>query len=110
MNIACDGLFKFYAADQMTCAREHGFSNLDQLKEARRSDPDSNDALQRADECIFRTETRWQLTSIDYTISFSNKKSLARNYSDKNRDQITAIVFKYVNKKAKAKIQGKPPS
>jgi hypothetical protein len=109
MNVACDGLFNFYVTEQIRCAREAGFKNLDEFQNQRRSDPDGPGVLQ-VEDCTLRVERRWQITNIDYTINLANKNSAARQFLEKTKKQAFDIVGKWIKKKSMDKIKGKAPS
>lgn len=100
LNSACDGLFKFYVAEQQRCARESGFSNADEMYASKKNDPFGTNG-QSYDMCVLKVERRWQLTNIDYTINFSNKESAARKYIEATASQILDLIAKYTKRKSK---------
>lgn len=104
LNVACDGLFKFYVEENFRCAREAGFSGLEQYENARRSDPDG-DSVFKHEDCVLRVERRWQWNNIDYAINPLNPESALRQFLGKTADQVMAIVSKYVKKSALKEIQ-----
>jgi len=96
LNIACDGIFKFYLAAETRCAQEAGFSSLEEL--ATKGGERWQDVEQIYDPCIAAVSRRWQLTNIDYTINLMNPESAARQFLERSANQIGAIVSRYVKK------------
>lgn len=99
LNLACDGLFKFYLAENLRCARDAGFSNLDQYEAERRSIPDS-DRVFKQEVCIVNVERKWQQTNINYAINIRNPDSALRQFIQKTADQVQRIASKYIKKSA----------
>jgi hypothetical protein len=98
MNIACDGLFRFYVEENVRCAKEAGFSNLDQYYAARASDF-SSDPVRKHEACILNVERKWQWTNIDYTVNPLNPDSALRQFLAKTAEQVSAITSKYIKKR-----------
>jgi len=109
LNIACEGLFKFYVSENMRCAKEAGYSNLDQYYAELRDDPYS-ERVSNKESCILNVERKWQLTNIDYTINLANPESAIRQFLRRTAEQVTGIVSKYIKKKTlEAGKQSKSP-
>ena len=96
LNIACDGIFKFYLEAETRCVRQAGFSGLEEM--AAKGGERWQDVEQIYDPCIASVARRWQLTNIDYTINLLNPESAARQLLERSANQIGAIVSKYVKK------------
>ncbi|MBR1231995.1 hypothetical protein [Bradyrhizobium sp. AUGA SZCCT0182] len=103
-----DGLFNFYVSEQIRCAREGGFKNLDEFERQKRSDPSGGSVI-KVEDCTVRVERRWQITNLDYSINLANKDSAARQFLERTKKQAFDIVAKWIKKKKMEKI-GKAPS
>lgn len=97
MNIACDGIFKFYLEAETKCAMKAGFSSLEEL--ATKGGERWQEREQIYDPCIASVARQWQLTNISYTINPFNPESAIRQFLQKSAQQIGAITSKYVKKK-----------
>lgn len=106
LNVACDGLFKFYMAEETRCAREAGFKSLEDMYANRAS---QSDAVAVYDVCIAQVIHRWPLTNIDYTLNLANPDSAARQFLERSRKQVMEIISKYVKKTVLQKVKGNPP-
>jgi hypothetical protein len=96
LNIACDGIFKFYLEAETKCAQKAGFSSLEEL--ATKGGERWQEREQIYDPCIASVARKWQLTNIDYTINLMNPESAASQFLEKSAKQIGAIVSRYVKK------------
>jgi hypothetical protein len=97
LNIACDGIFKFYLAAETRCAQKAGFSSLEDM--ASKGGERWQDVEQIYDPCIIAVTRQWQWTNIDYTINPMNPESALRQFLEKSARQIGGIVSKYAKKK-----------
>lgn len=98
LNIACDGIFKFYLEAETKCAREAGFSSLEEL--ARKGGERWQEREQIYDPCIAAVARRWQVTNISYTINPMNPESALRQFLEKSANQVGSIVSRHVKKAA----------
>ena len=98
LNIACDGIFKFYLEAETQCAKKAGFSSLDEL--AAKGGERWQEREQIYDPCIASVVRQWQLTNINYTINPLNPESALRKFLEKSASQVGSIVSKYVKKSA----------
>jgi hypothetical protein len=96
LNVACDGIFKFYLAAETRCAQKAGFSSLEEL--ATKRGERWQDVEQIYDPCIAAVTRQWPSTNIDYTINLMNPESAARQFLERSASQIGAIVSRYVKK------------
>jgi hypothetical protein len=106
MNIACEGLFKFYVSENARCAREAGYSSLEQYYADRKTNPDG-DRVFKQEACLLNVERQWQLTNINYTINPYIPDSALRVFLRKTANQVFGIVSKYLKKRI---LQGSPPA
>lgn len=96
MNVACDGLFRFYIAEETRCAKKAGFDSLDQLKR------EGGTRLQERDEfdvCVASVARQYQVKAVDYAINPFNSQSALSQYLVKTWGQVKAITSKYIKKK-----------
>ena len=98
LNIACDGIFKFYLEAETQCAKKAGFSSLEEL--AVKGGERWQDRERIYDPCIASVVRQWQLTNINYTINPLNPESALRKFLEKSAGQVGSIVSKYVKKSA----------
>lgn len=96
MNIACDGIFKFYLEAETKCAKKAGFSSLEEL--AVKGGERWQERDQIYDPCIASVVRQWQWTNVNYTINPFNPESALRQFLEKSANQVGGIVFKYVKK------------
>lgn len=96
LNIACDGIFKFYLQAETKCAKRAGFSSLEEL--AVKGGERWQDREQIYDPCIASVARQWQLTNINYVVNPLNPESALRQFLEKSANQIGSIVSKYVKK------------
>lgn len=96
MNIACDGLFKFYLDAETKCAKKAGFSSLEEL--AAKGGERWQERDQIYDPCIASVARQWQVTNINYTINPFNPESALRKFLEKSANQVGSIISKYIKK------------
>lgn len=96
MNIACDGLFKFYLDAETQCAKDAGFSGLEDL--ARNGGERWQEREQIYDPCIAAVARQWQATNVSFTLNLANRHSALRAFLENSAKQITEIVTRYLKK------------
>jgi hypothetical protein len=98
LNIACDGIFKFYLEAETKCARKAGFSSLEELSTKGGERWQERDQIY--DPCIAAVVRQWQLTNIDYSINPFNPESALRQFLEKSAGEVGSVVSKYIKKTA----------
>ena len=107
MNLACDGLFRWYLAEEDRCAREAGFpGGAAQMGKSGGLTMEQSDAFFI---CTARLASQWQWKNIDFTINPFNPESVVRQFFAKTREQVISITGRWVKKKAMNELKGKPP-
>jgi hypothetical protein len=107
MNVACDGLFRWYLAEEDRCAREVGFAGgAAQMSQAGGLSVDQSDAFF---VCTARVARQWQWKNIDFTLNPFNADSAVRQFFSRTRAQVVEITGRWVKKKALDRVNGSPP-
>jgi hypothetical protein len=88
LNLACDGLFKFYFAEETRCAKAACFSGVQYMYH--RGGAEWDKIIELYDPCIAQVVHVWPLTNIDYTINLTIQTRPSVNFYSRRRNRCFA--------------------